>query len=220
MQGDVKSSLRHMIDRAALGSPRKAWVGRVQELVQEWKASVAQHVDAEILPMRPGTPLPRADRLPALRCYPCLRYRPRRNLDRHNDRSETCRPKLHSLLWLSGMGVAGRYGRQVRGAGPPRALLHRRWRHLVSPERIGKPRCAAASIPSPSSTTIILSIRNKAASSRFTAAGRPVPMNSGSSTTPILPGWRSRSALSASRYTNRASLPALSTRPLPQADQQ
>ncbi len=53
LQGDVKSSLRRMIDRAAPRAPRNAWVGRVQELVQEWKASVAQHVDAEILPMRP-----------------------------------------------------------------------------------------------------------------------------------------------------------------------
>ena len=53
LQGDVKSSLRRMIDSASPAPARTAWIGRVQELVQNWKASVAQHVDAEILPMRP-----------------------------------------------------------------------------------------------------------------------------------------------------------------------
>jgi len=53
IQGDVKSSLRRMIDRAEPREHRAAWVGRVQELVQEWKAGVADLVDSEILPMRP-----------------------------------------------------------------------------------------------------------------------------------------------------------------------
>ena len=53
LQGDVKSSLRRMIDSTSPAPARTAWIGRVQELVQNWKASVAQHVDAEILPMRP-----------------------------------------------------------------------------------------------------------------------------------------------------------------------
>ena len=53
LQGDVKSSLRRMIDSASPAPVRTAWIGRVQELAQNWKASVAQHVDAEILPMRP-----------------------------------------------------------------------------------------------------------------------------------------------------------------------
>ena len=53
LQGDVKSSLRRMIDSASPAPARTAWIGRVQELVQNWKASVAQHIDAEILPMRP-----------------------------------------------------------------------------------------------------------------------------------------------------------------------
>ncbi len=53
LQGDVKSSLRRMINRSAPGDPRDAWVGRVQELVQEWKSSVEHLVNSEILPMRP-----------------------------------------------------------------------------------------------------------------------------------------------------------------------
>ena len=53
MQGDVRSSLRRMIDSATQGQARGAWIGRVQELVQTWKASVHQHLHSEILPMRP-----------------------------------------------------------------------------------------------------------------------------------------------------------------------
>ncbi len=53
LQGDVKSSLRRMIDRVEPREHRAAWVGRVQELVQEWKAGVADLVDSEILPIRP-----------------------------------------------------------------------------------------------------------------------------------------------------------------------
>ena len=53
LQGDVKSSLRRMIDRAAPVETRTAWVGRVQERVQEWKADVAPLVNSDILPMRP-----------------------------------------------------------------------------------------------------------------------------------------------------------------------
>ncbi len=53
LQGDVKTSLRHMIDRAAPADPRQAWVGRVQEKVREWKTEMAHLVDSDILPMRP-----------------------------------------------------------------------------------------------------------------------------------------------------------------------
>ena len=42
-----------MINRAAPAEPRDAWVGRVQELVKEWKAEVEHLVNSEILPMRP-----------------------------------------------------------------------------------------------------------------------------------------------------------------------
>ena len=53
LHGDVKSSLRRMIDSASPVPARTAWIGRVQQLVENWKANVAHHVDAEILPMRP-----------------------------------------------------------------------------------------------------------------------------------------------------------------------
>ena len=53
LQGDVRSSLRRMIDRAAPDNSRAAWVGRVQDRVQEWKADVAPLVNSDILPMRP-----------------------------------------------------------------------------------------------------------------------------------------------------------------------
>jgi acetolactate synthase-1/2/3 large subunit len=42
-----------MIDSAAPAPARTAWIGRVRELVENWNASVSQHVNSEILPMRP-----------------------------------------------------------------------------------------------------------------------------------------------------------------------
>ena len=53
LQGDVKSSLRRMIDRAAPSNTRAAWLNRVQELVQQWKEDVSHLVNSDILPMRP-----------------------------------------------------------------------------------------------------------------------------------------------------------------------
>ncbi len=53
LQGDVKSSLRRMIDRAAPGNTRQTWLERVQELVQEWKEDVFHLLNSDILPMRP-----------------------------------------------------------------------------------------------------------------------------------------------------------------------
>ena len=53
LQGDVKSSLRRMIDRAAPSNTRTDWLSRVQELVQQWKEDVSHLVNSDILPMRP-----------------------------------------------------------------------------------------------------------------------------------------------------------------------
>ncbi|MDE0197600.1 MAG: thiamine pyrophosphate-binding protein [Caldilineaceae bacterium] len=53
LHGDVKSSLTRMIDRAAPGNTRAAWLSRVQELVQQWKEEVSHLVNSDILPMRP-----------------------------------------------------------------------------------------------------------------------------------------------------------------------
>ncbi len=53
LQGDVRDSLRRMIDRSETSEPLTAWVSRVQELVREWKASVSGEVNSEVLPMRP-----------------------------------------------------------------------------------------------------------------------------------------------------------------------
>lgn len=53
LQGDAKSSLRRMIDCASRSSTRTAWIGRVQELARRWEESVAEHVNADIVPMRP-----------------------------------------------------------------------------------------------------------------------------------------------------------------------
>ena len=53
LQGDVRDSLRRMIEHSETGEPRAKWVNRVQELVREWKASVSGEVNSEVLPMRP-----------------------------------------------------------------------------------------------------------------------------------------------------------------------
>ena len=53
LQGDVRDSLRRMIEHSETREPRTKWVNRVQELVREWKASVSGEVNSEVLPMRP-----------------------------------------------------------------------------------------------------------------------------------------------------------------------
>ena len=53
LQGDVRASLRRMIEHSETSEPRTEWVNRVQELVRTWKASVSDEVNSEILPMRP-----------------------------------------------------------------------------------------------------------------------------------------------------------------------
>ncbi|MDE0504458.1 MAG: thiamine pyrophosphate-binding protein, partial [Candidatus Poribacteria bacterium] len=53
LQGDVRDSLRRMIEHSERKEPRTEWINRVQELVWAWKASVSDEVDSEVLPMRP-----------------------------------------------------------------------------------------------------------------------------------------------------------------------
>ena len=53
MQGDVRNSLRRMIEHAESVAPRAEWVRRVQELVQAWKVDVSEKVNSDIVPMWP-----------------------------------------------------------------------------------------------------------------------------------------------------------------------
>ncbi len=53
MQGDVRNSLRRMVEQADAAEPRSEWIGRVHELVAEWRASVQDKVDSDEVPMRP-----------------------------------------------------------------------------------------------------------------------------------------------------------------------
>ena len=53
MQGDVRNTLRRMIEHADSVAPRTEWVERVQELVRAWRADVSALVNSEVLPMRP-----------------------------------------------------------------------------------------------------------------------------------------------------------------------
>ena len=53
MQGDVRNTLRRMLEAAETTSARTEWVSRVQEMVQNWKESVSEKVNSERLPMLP-----------------------------------------------------------------------------------------------------------------------------------------------------------------------
>lgn len=53
LQGDVTSSLRRMIEQAESAKPRIEWIRRVQELVQNWKESVSDQANSDIVPIRP-----------------------------------------------------------------------------------------------------------------------------------------------------------------------
>ena len=53
MQGDAKTSLRKMIENAETCDPRTRWIGRVQELVRNWRTQVAPMMNSEDIPIRP-----------------------------------------------------------------------------------------------------------------------------------------------------------------------
>ena len=53
MQGDVRNSLRRMIERAETVEPRSEWISRVQALVKTWKDSVSDVANSDIEPIRP-----------------------------------------------------------------------------------------------------------------------------------------------------------------------
>ncbi|MEM7538548.1 MAG: thiamine pyrophosphate-binding protein [Chloroflexota bacterium] len=53
LQGDIKTSLRSMIDMAESVPARSGWVGRVQELVQNWKEDLGDVINSDVEPMRP-----------------------------------------------------------------------------------------------------------------------------------------------------------------------
>ncbi|HIB98360.1 TPA: thiamine pyrophosphate-binding protein, partial [Candidatus Poribacteria bacterium] len=53
MQGDVRNSLRRMIEHAETIEPRTHWINQLQELVKNWKESVSDVVNSDMVPMRP-----------------------------------------------------------------------------------------------------------------------------------------------------------------------
>ena len=53
MQGDIRNSLRRMIENTETVEPQAGWIDRVQELVRNWKESVSDLANSDIVPMRP-----------------------------------------------------------------------------------------------------------------------------------------------------------------------
>ena len=53
MQGDVRNSLRRIIEHAETVEPRTHWINQLQKLVKDWKKSVSDVVNSDMIPMRP-----------------------------------------------------------------------------------------------------------------------------------------------------------------------
>ena len=53
MQGDVRNTLRRMIERSKPVGSREEWIARVQELVRNWRDSVQDKADSETMPILP-----------------------------------------------------------------------------------------------------------------------------------------------------------------------
>ena len=53
LQGDVRNTLRRMLELAETAAPRTTWINRVQELVQAWKEDGGEQFNSDIVPMRP-----------------------------------------------------------------------------------------------------------------------------------------------------------------------
>ncbi len=53
MQGDVRNTLRKMIELAEKAEPRTGWIKRMQELVQTWKESVDDKINSDTVPILP-----------------------------------------------------------------------------------------------------------------------------------------------------------------------
>ena len=53
LQGDVRNTLRLMIDQASKAEPRTQWIARIHELVNAWKEDMAKHINSDTEPMRP-----------------------------------------------------------------------------------------------------------------------------------------------------------------------
>jgi acetolactate synthase-1/2/3 large subunit len=53
LQGDVRNSLRRMIDQAEAAEPRTEWIGRVHELIRAWQEDAVKHANSDIEPIRP-----------------------------------------------------------------------------------------------------------------------------------------------------------------------
>ena len=143
MQGDARSSLRKMIDiatAAASAEPTEArveWITHAQQLVRDWRASVAPLANSDELPMRPERLCKELTDLLPSDAGGGLGYRTLRNLDRDHVGSHISRPIVHPVCWIPRLGTAGGDWCQMRRSRSPRDLLHRRWWHLVPLDRVG-----------------------------------------------------------------------------------
>ena len=137
MHGDAKATLRRMIEALEPIGGRADWVGRAQQLVQEWREDVAPRANSEAVPIIP-------ERL----CNEITQFLPSdamlvadtghagiwtgSMIDFNHSTQEYIR-----CAWLPRLGPIRRHGRQVRPARPSGAVLQRRRRLLVPHRRAG-----------------------------------------------------------------------------------
>ena len=125
LQGDARASLRKLIEAMEPLGPRSEWVARAQELVRDWRESVAPQVNSDASPIRP-------ERL----CKEITEWMP--------SDAVLVTDTGHSGIWTGtmvdsknpeqmflrcagslGWAFPAAMGGQVRRAGPPGDVLHR-----------------------------------------------------------------------------------------------
>ena len=80
-----KATLRRMIEALEPIGGRADWVGRAQQLVQEWRDDVAPRANSEAIPIIPERLCQRDNQVASFRRHAGGRHRPCRHLDRQHD---------------------------------------------------------------------------------------------------------------------------------------
>ena len=135
LQGDAKATLRRMLGLITEKRMNPKWTGRAQQLLGDWQKEMAPFCSSTATPIR-------TERL----CREISDAFPEngvlvsdtgfcQHLDRGLGQFPPSGPELHPGRGISGLGLPGGHGRQMRGTGEARGLLHRRRRFLLPPAR-------------------------------------------------------------------------------------
>ena len=108
--GDAKVTLRRMIDAAQPKSPdaAKAWTGRVQQLVAEWRAEHEPMRTSDAVPIRPERICKEISEALPPDGVRRVGHRPFRHLDRQHDRFQASDAALFPLRRIARLGISRR----------------------------------------------------------------------------------------------------------------